>query len=169
MATKQVKGSAADEAEEMVMDSLTIRHAKITDLPAIEALLRDAGLPTDGLGAIAASAPGDVLVAEGIGGIVGAAAIEVAGTDALLRSVVVRREGRSAGIGRTMVTRLLAEADRRRYDGVYLLTTTAGDWFPQFGFTRVERKSVPKAIAETWEFKTGCGDTAIVMARRKPK
>ena len=148
------------------MDGLTIRHAKVADVPAIEALLRDSGLPTDGFAAIAARAPEDVVVAEGGGAIVGAAAIEVAGTDALLRSVVVRYDGRSTGVGRKMVTTLLAEADRRRFDGVYLLTTTAGDWFPQFGFTRVERRSVPKAISETWEFKTGCGETAVAMARR---
>lgn len=149
------------------MQGITIRHAKATDISAIESLLRDADLPTDGLAAIAGRAPGDVVVAELGGAIVGAAAIEVAGPDALLRSVVVRSDGRSTGIGRMMVTTLLAEADRRRYDGVYLLTTTAGDWFPQFGFSRVERKSVPKALAETWEFKTGCADTAIAMARRK--
>ena len=91
----------------------------------------------------------------------------MAGADALLRSVVVRAEGRRSGVGRVMVMTLLAEADRRAYDGVYLLTTTAGDWFPRFGFTRVERQAVPTAIAETWEFRTGCCNTAVAMARRR--
>ncbi len=149
------------------MDQASIRPATTGDVPAIEALLRQAGLPVEGVAAIAAAAPGDIVVAERDGAIVGAAAIEVAGSDALLRSVVVRSDGRSAGIGREMVTRLLAEADRRRYHGVYLLTTTAGDWFPRFGFTRVERTSVPRAISETWEFKTGCADTAVAMARTR--
>lgn len=149
------------------MDDVTIRAATLKDLTGIEALLRDASLPTDGVAALITRAPGDVVVAERNGTIVGTAAIEVAGDDALLRSVVVRAEGRSTGVGRAMVTRLLSEADARRYDGVYLLTTTAGDWFPRFGFTRVERTTVPRAIAETWEFKTGCADTAIAMARRR--
>lgn len=144
-----------------------IRTASASDVEAIEAMLRSAALPTEGLAAIVRRAPGDVVVAEADGAIVGAAALEVVGADALLRSVVVRAEGRGTGVGRHMVAYLLAEADRRAYDGVYLLTTTAGDWFPRFGFSRVERQSVPKAIAETWEFKTGCcADTAIAMARR---
>ncbi|MDA1080725.1 MAG: arsenic resistance N-acetyltransferase ArsN2 [Gemmatimonadetes bacterium] len=148
------------------MDGTTIRPATGKDLAAVEALLREAALPTDGVARILALTPGDVVVAVQGESIVGAAAIEVAGADALLRSVVVRSNGRSTGVGRAMVTQLLAEADRRRYEGVYLLTTTAGDWFPRFGFTRVERSSVPRAIAETWEFKTGCADTAVAMARR---
>jgi N-acetylglutamate synthase-like GNAT family acetyltransferase len=145
----------------------SIRPATALDVPAIEALLRGADLPTEGLAAIVARGAGEVLVAERDGALVGAAALEAAGDGALLRSVVVREDSRSTGVGRALVTRLLVEADRRRYEGVYLLTTTAGDWFPQFGFTRVERKSVPRGIAETWEFRTGCAETAIAMARRR--
>ncbi len=144
-----------------------IRPATEADVPAIEALLRGADLPTEGLAAIVSRGADDVLVAERGGALVGAAALEVVGENALLRSVVVRADDRSAGVGRALLTQLLLEADRRRYEGVYLLTTTAGDWFPRFGFTRVERKSVPKGIAETWEFRTGCADTAIAMARRR--
>lgn len=144
-----------------------IRPATTRDVPVIEALLRDADLPTEGLAALVGRGEDEVLVAVRGGAIVGAAALEVAGENALLRSVVVREGGRSTGVGRALVTRLLAEADQRRYEGVYLLTTTAGDWFLRFGFTRVERKSVPKGIAETWEFRTGCADTAIAMARRR--
>jgi len=146
---------------------VAIRPATEADVPAIEALLRGADLPTEGLAAIVSRCADDVLVAERGGALVGAAALEVVGENALLRSVVVRADDRSAGVGRALLTQLLLEADRRRYEGVYLLTTTAGDWFPRFGFTRVERKSVPKGIAETWEFRTGCADTAIAMARRR--
>lgn len=143
-----------------------IRPATVADVAAIETLLRGADLPTEGLAAIVSRRADDVLVAELGGALIGAAALEVAGENALLRSVVVRADGRSTGVGRELVTRLLLEADRRQYEGVYLLTTTAGDWFPRFGFSRVERKSVPKGIAETWEFRTGCAGTAVAMARR---
>ncbi|MEA3247299.1 MAG: GNAT family N-acetyltransferase [Gemmatimonadota bacterium] len=159
MATSSRRGSRGTMPPAM-------RPATTGDVPAIEALLRSADLPIEGLAAIVARRPDDVLVAVQGGTIVGAAALEVAGDNALLRSVVVRADGRSTGVGRELVTRLLLEADRRQYEGVYLLTTTAGDWFPRFGFTRVERKSVPRGIAETWEFRTGCADTAVAMARR---
>jgi len=148
------------------MGELTIRPAVAADREAIERLLRAADLPTNGVAEILGQAPGDFVVAERARVLVGAAALEVAGRDALLRSVVVRADGRTTGVGRAMVTALLADADRRSFDGVYLLTTTAGDWFPRFGFTRVERSAVPRAIADTWEFKTGCAQTAVAMARK---
>lgn len=144
---------------------IEIRSATAKDLSAIERLLEEAKLPTTGLADIVTRSPADVVVAVRGDAIVGAAALEVVGSDALLRSVVVRADGRHVGVGRTMVTRLLADADRRQFDGVYLLTTTAGDWFPRFGFTRVERTSVPHAIAETWEFRIGCAETAVAMVR----
>jgi amino-acid N-acetyltransferase len=144
---------------------MQIRSATVADVSSIERLLDEAKLPTTGLADIVARTPTDVVVAVRDGVIVGAAALEVVGSDALLRSVVVRPDGRSTGVGRAMVTQLLADADRRRFDGVYLLTTTAGDWFPRFGFTRVERQSVPHAVAETWEFKVGCAESAVAMVR----
>jgi amino-acid N-acetyltransferase len=144
--------------------STTIRAATIADVPRIEALLRDAQLPTDGVADIVRNAPGDFLVAEQDGDVVGGGALEVAGGDALLRSVVVRSDVRSEGVGALVVDELLEAAERRQL-GLYLLTTTADNWFPRFGFARVDRATVPEGIAATWEFKTGCAQTAVAMAK----
>ena len=53
----------------------------------------------------------------------------------------------------------------RRLLSTYLLTTTADNWFPRFGFAQVDRASVPAAIGETWELKTVCSETATAMTR----
>ncbi|MBM4194750.1 MAG: GNAT family N-acetyltransferase [Gemmatimonadetes bacterium] len=143
----------------------TLRSATAADIAAIEALLSAAALPTTGIGEIVRATPNDAVVAEREGAIVAAGALEVVGTGAaLLRSIVVRDDQRSTGIGRALVLRLLANADARDLD-LYLLTTTADRWFPQFGFVPADRASAPSAIANTWEFKTGCSQTAVAMMR----
>ncbi len=141
-----------------------LRPATAADREPIEALLLAAHLPTEGVAAILRAKAADFVVAEQAGGVVGAGGLEMTPDGALLRSVVVRDDLRSAGVGRRIVERLVHEADCRGV-ALYLLTTTAGNWFPRFGFSRVDRKSVPSAIGETWEFKTGCAQTAIAMVR----
>jgi amino-acid N-acetyltransferase len=147
------------------MTPALLRPAKSGDLDSIEALLRAADLPTEGVAHLVRDVPGSFVVAEANGSLVAAGALEPAGSDALLRSVVVSPESRSTGVGRLLVERLLSEAEARGLHGVYLLTTTADKWFPRFGFARVERAGVPGPVAETWEFKTGCAQTAVAMKR----
>ena len=48
-------------------------------------------------------------------------------------------------------------------DALYLLTTTAQDWFPRFGFERVDRSSTPPEIAGSDEFAELCPASAVVM------
>jgi amino-acid N-acetyltransferase len=49
---------------------------------------------------------------------------------------------------------------------LYLLTTTADQYFPRFGFTRTTRSAVPDAVKASAEFQGACPDTAVVMTRR---
>jgi amino-acid N-acetyltransferase len=144
---------------------ILVRAATADDIAAVEALLNAAALPIEGVAALIRQVPGAFVVAERQRAVVAAGALEPAGEHALLRSVVVAATARSSGVGRLVVERLLADADRRGVAGVYLLTTTAERWFPRFGFAPVNRASVPVPVANTWEFKTGCAQTAIAMAR----
>jgi amino-acid N-acetyltransferase len=146
---------------------ISLRPASKGDLPAIEALLSSAHLPTEGVAPIVEGGRGVFVVAESSGALIAAGALEEAGRDYLLRSIVVNDSARGTGVGRRIVERLLSDADARRAPGVYLLTTTADAWFPRFGFARIDRSSVPAAVGETWEFKTGCAQTAIAMKRTR--
>jgi N-acetylglutamate synthase-like GNAT family acetyltransferase len=147
----------------------SIRRSTIDDLPGIERLLTESSLPTAGVADMMAKDAASFYVAEASGQrhpIVGVAGLEACGENALLRSVAVRPEWRSRGVGNELVSRVVSDAEARGLNALYLLTLTAERYFPRFGFERVERKAVPAAVAETVEFKSACPDTATVMMRR---
>lgn len=139
-----------------------IRPAAATDLPAVERLLVESALPLDGV----REALPDFVVAEAEGDLVGVAGLEVRQEDALLRSVAVRPEWRSRGVGRQLVTRAIANAESRGLRALYLLTTTAERYFPSFGFETIARDEVPQPIRETREFTDACPASATVMCCR---
>jgi amino-acid N-acetyltransferase len=153
-------------SERMTTDRVTaeasLRPARAADLPAIEQLLTASNLPLSG---VAEALPGFV-VAEFEGAIVGTAALEVCRDNALLRSVAVAPAWRSRGLGRALVTRIIAEGEARGLRALYLLTTTAEQYFPSFGFQPIARDEVPADLRQTEEFTTACPASATVMCRR---
>jgi len=48
---------------------------------------------------------------------------------------------------------------------IYLLTTTAEQFFPRFGFVAVDRQSMPRSIQGSIEFQSACPASAIAMRR----
>lgn len=139
----------------------SLRPATVKDLPRVEQLLTDSKLPLDGV----KESLKDFVVAEANGDIVGVAGLEVCCDDALLRSVAVRPEWRSKGVGRALVIRAIAEAESRGIRALFLLTTTAEHYFPSFGFAKVERSVIPEAVRATKEFTSACPASAVAMAR----
>lgn len=139
----------------------TVRAARAEDLGSIEALLASSSLPTVGV----REALQRFVVAESKGELVGVAGLEPCGASALLRSVAVKQEWRSAGVGRALVTRAIADAEASGIDALYLLTTTAERYFPSFGFREITRDVVPEAVRATAEFRGACPASATVMCR----
>jgi N-acetylglutamate synthase-like GNAT family acetyltransferase len=138
-----------------------VRPAAPSDLAAVERLLTASGLPLDGV----REALPTFIVAEAGTDIVGVAGLEVCGDNALLRSVAVSPSWRSRGLGRTLVTRILSDAEARGIHALYLLTTTADRYFPSFGFREINRDAVPADVRDTAEFRGACPSTATVMCR----
>ncbi len=138
-----------------------IRPAVVADYNAVETLLSASGLPLDGV----REALLGLVVAESSGTIVGVAGLEVCGEHALLRSVAVAPEWRSRGLGRALVARVISDAEARGVAALYLLTTTAEEYFPHFGFTQVARDDVPVDVQRSGEFRAVCPTTATVMRR----
>ncbi len=106
------------------------------------------------------------MVAEAQGVIVGAIGLEIFGTAALLRSAVVDHSQRGSGIGRELVTRIIAEARSAGVNDLYLLTTTAEDYFSRLGFSRIDRALVPEAFKTSAEFQGACPASASAMQKR---
>jgi amino-acid N-acetyltransferase len=141
--------------------TLVIRSAAPDDLASIERLLSAADLPVGGIGEALES----FFVAEEGGRVVGVAGLERYGEFALLRSVAVARDLRARGLGSVLVERVLGLAADRCVDSVYLLTTTAGGYFPRFGFEVIGRADVPPPVLASVEFRELCPSTAVVMRR----
>ncbi len=147
---------AAVEAE------MKIREATSRDFDAVESLLSANDLPLDG---VKESFSG-FAVAEDEGRIAGAIGLEKFGSVALLRSAVVSPEYRGSGVGRRLVEQVLERAAKEGVEELFLLTTTAENYFPRFGFDRTTRSAVPAAVKASAEFQGACPDTAVVMKRR---
>jgi amino-acid N-acetyltransferase len=140
----------------------TIRPATSHELPAILELLRSNKLPPDGLEAHLAT----TLAARDENQLVGCAALELYDGAALLRSVAVAAERRGEGLGRKLTKAALDLARARGAKAVYLLTETAGSFFPKFGFQAITRDDVEPAVKQSVEFTTACPASALVMALR---
>jgi amino-acid N-acetyltransferase len=136
-----------------------VRPARPADYPAVAGLLDAAGLPTAGLSPSLA----DFLVAETGDRIAGAIGLEVYGGAALLRSAVVAAAARGRGAGTALVVALLERARGRGVRDVYLLTNTAEEWFPRFGFARIRREAVPAALHASAEFQGACPESAAIL------
>jgi amino-acid N-acetyltransferase len=141
--------------------SATVRAATPADFAGVEALLTRSNLPLDGV----REALPTFVVAEAGESLVGVAGLEVCCNNALLRSVAVDDAWRSHGVGRALVTRIVADAESRGIHALYLLTTTAERYFPKFGFEHVSRDQVPEDIRATAEFTSACPASAVVMCR----
>jgi len=141
------------------MEPFEIIPARPADWPRIADLVRDAGLPLDGLEVHLAT----TIVARDAERVLGCAALEPYGTDALLRSVAVLPSHRGRGLGEALTAAAIAYARRQGVRAIYLLTETAAGFFPRFGFEETSRDAVPPAVRASVEFTTACPASATAM------
>jgi amino-acid N-acetyltransferase len=149
----------------MLEGEISIQPATAADLTAVLSLLQQNGLPPDGLDGHV----GSLLVARQGSAIVGSAALELYGPDALLRSVAVDGTRRGCGLGRRLTEAALTLAHAHGVRRVFLLTETAADFFPRFGFRLVARTAVPASVQQSVEFSSACPAGALVMVRELPR
>jgi amino-acid N-acetyltransferase len=140
--------------------AVIIDSACDAELPAVLALLEQAGLPPDGLSDYMAT----TLVAREMNRIIGSAALELYGDAALLRSVAVDQHLRGLGLGQQLTLAALDLARQHGVATVYLLTETATDFFPRFGFRPIARSAVAPAVQQSVEFTSACPASAAVLA-----
>ena len=130
------------------------------EFESVIALLRASQLPLDGLDQTAR-----IVVARDGAEVVGSAALEMYPDGALLRSVAVATHAQGRGLGRELTEAALRVARDAGAPAVFLLTTTADEYFPQFGFARVERHDVPASVQSSLEFTIACPSSATVMRK----
>ena len=141
------------------MKDWTVREAGSGDWPAVASLLATAHLPLAG---VEESLTGFLVSVRGET-VIGCAAVERYGRAGLLRSVAVAEAERGTGLGQDLVHRSLERAASAGMETVTLLTTTAREFFPRFGFRVIPREAVPIAVQESIEFTEACPATATAM------
>jgi amino-acid N-acetyltransferase len=141
------------------MSTITFRTAQPTDWPAIASLLSAANLPLDG----AQDHLSEFVLALRADELIGTAALEKYGGYGLLRSVAVIASEHRRGLGAALTQQLIDRARRDQLRGIVLLTTTASDYFPRFGFARIDRADVPLPVQASIEFQSACPQSAVAM------
>lgn len=98
--------------------------------------------------------------------IVGSGGLEFFDGCALLRSISVRKDLRGAGLGKFITEKLENICKERQISFLYLLTTTAKDFFGKLGYLVIDRSVVPDSIKQTRQFTSLCPSSAVVMKKK---
>ncbi|WP_197383742.1 GNAT family N-acetyltransferase [Ralstonia pseudosolanacearum] len=106
-----------------------------------------------------------VLVSSDTWGRSSCAGLEVYGTDALLRSVTVTPALRNTGLGRALVGIAERDAVAIGVQRLFLLTTSAADYFSRIGYQLCDRSVAPLAVQTTSQFSGLCPSTAVCMSK----
>ncbi len=139
-----------------------IECAVAKDLDEIYALLDQSELPREGLNEHLQTA----LIARLDGRAVGCGALELYGSEALLRSVAVTPALRGRGLGNQITHSLLDRARKEQVRTVYLLTETASDFFARLGFRPILRADVSATVKQSVQFVKTCCESAQAMVKQ---
>ncbi|NYH18818.1 arsenic resistance N-acetyltransferase ArsN2 [Paraburkholderia bryophila] len=142
---------------------MKIRAVRSDDLDAIKALLAENELPVADITEDLLS--GFAVAEDADGSVVGSVGLERLGANALLRSLAVAQTARNAGLG----GRLLAHSENlARASGIselWLLTTTATDFFLRCGYGVVNRSSASAELLASTQFAQLCPASAGCMKK----
>jgi amino-acid N-acetyltransferase len=98
--------------------------------------------------------------------IIGTAGLEIFEDCALLRSVSVIKEEQGKGYGKVINDQIEKYVKESGINCLYLLTTTAKDFFDKQGYCVIKREESPEALKQTAEFTSLCPASAVVMKKR---
>ncbi len=138
-----------------------IQPAKQADLNKIIRLLSKEQLPVIDMGDEAVH----LFVAMIRDEIISVIGLEKYKNKGLLRSLAVEEAYKNQKTGEAMIKYLFEYCDKEKITALYLLTTTAENYFTRFGFQQTDRFKVPAVIRQTREFKDLCPASAVVMVR----
>ena len=129
----------------------------------IKELLRCCDLPTEDITSAHLDHYWILMDGDQLVGVVG---LEILGRTALLRSLAVHPDHRSNGYASGLVDQIEVYARSQEIETLFLLTTTAENFFEARGYTPVVRASVPSAVAATTEFRILCPASAVCLSKK---
>ena len=145
------------------MNAHVIRPAHSGDYRSIRALLESEGLPTQDV--TVEQIPRFYVASLGDARLLGCIAFEQFRSDALLRSLAIADGSRRQGLGHALVEILERDAAINGVRHLFLLTTTAADYFTAIGYRRFDRRLVPDQLQSTSQFASLCPASATCMIK----
>lgn len=97
---------------------------------------------------------------------IGTVGLEIFEDCALLRSVSIIKEEQGKGYGNFLNTAIENYAADSGISCLYLLTTTAKDFFSKHGYCVISREEAPLCVQQTAEFTSLCPSSAVVMKKK---
>lgn len=102
---------------------------------------------------------------EDSGSLVGFGGLEIFGNLALLRSVAVTKEFQGKKAGRFICEWIENWARENQLSELYLLTTTAPDFFAHLNYQVIRRDEFPEPLRQTSQFSELCPASAVGMRK----
>jgi len=150
-------------SQDAILPQLTAFPLATWEREGIKAALKKVGLP-----AADVEAPDRLFwrfeTADGVP--VGFGGLELHGDEGLLRSVVTLPPIRGQGVGAAIVAILEVEARVLGCRTLWLLTTSAAEYFAELGYAECERVNVPPPVRATLQFAALCPASATVMTKQ---
>ena len=144
------------------MKTITYSFATDKDIQAIKTLLQESHLPYKDIdGHI-----DNFIVAKEQGALIASIGLEVLQPYSLLRSLTVSENYRNKGIANELLKKISEYALSIHIKDLFLLTTTAEDYFMKNKFIVLERNDLPDPLKKTQEFIFLCPETAICMYKK---
>jgi amino-acid N-acetyltransferase len=97
---------------------------------------------------------------------IGTVGLEIFEDCALLRSVSVVKEEQGKGYGKYINEEIEKYVKEAGINCLYLLTTTAKDFFNKQGYCVISREEAPASVKQTAEFTSLCPASAVIMKKR---
>nr|WP_232380621.1 arsenic resistance N-acetyltransferase ArsN2 [Leptospira ainlahdjerensis] len=91
--------------------------------------------------------------------------LELHGKFALLRSLAVGDGFQKNGLGTELVQKIEEQGRRLAVETLFLLTTTAKEFFLKLGYHEMERDSLPEEIKRTEEFVSLCPASSSILKK----
>lgn len=134
-----------------------------TDLDIVRQLLKSSALPSEDVGS---NPRARFYLLQDHDRTLALAGLEPYGREALLRSLAVVPEYRGQGLAVRLVEHVQQQALAGGAATLYLLTTSAADYFRRLGFHDLPRAQAPATIRQSREFAQLCPDHAALLCQR---
>lgn len=139
---------------------MTIIPVPVEHFETAIAMLKQNNLPVEDI-----TSGTQLFIAEENNEVLGTIGVEYDFNDALLRSLSVAENKRKKGLGLSLVNFLEDYVQKQGVENIYLLTTTAADFFSKLDYHVTARETLPVFIRQSSEFTSVCPSSATVMKK----